>query len=271
MVARLEQMGISLGSPGDPLQPIVRELEQRGISVHRNSVGRWRRGIKSGESIACRLEAVELLRTNNAGHKNVLYRDLAQTGQEIRERQRRCPARFNSYSFTDDIAEAAGIHVTSLRRMRVAARAEMVFTEREESFTFPDAFSENWKGVANQFIADYHVSIGHASKPVVRLDEAWDHQTIGSFYRALYDPKSCGTRVIGTSAVYEVDILSEFYSLQKSAGHRLTQFDSHVLGSMIGRVDQQKLAGRLRAESGIPLSDHIFPVHLDALRGSYLS
>lgn len=255
--------GIPLGEKGNP-KPVLSAFEEKGASIHRDTVGKLRKGTTAGTIIEEQVLARDIFTQDDASKKDGLYLKIAQKGIEIRRRQNPpSDHKFNSDRFTEELAENLNMNPQVIRKLVRAMRADMVYTERHNPDT---AFSQRFKYIAEDFIEAYtRRGANTRIEKIQKLDEIRDQWSgsIEDFYRLMYE--KLGPRAIGTWTPWEMEILEEFYTARKAGGSKLTAFDKLILQAQTQRRGKGNLVDKIKESTGIPIDHNNVELHRDAL------
>lgn len=258
----LEISGVPVGRKGESRLPFVSLFENIGVPVDPVTVSRFRMGDTSGVRTADRLNCARVLEENSAERKNRFFLILATYG--LRERQhnvRRDQARFNSWGYTERLAQALDERPQVVRRCIRAMRADLVC----ESLSSPDPdLVKLFCGVAEDYLTDFPHTALHLRPRVIQLvEQGWDHKTALSFYQKLY--QCSGARNIGPWTPYEMEVLQQFYAWRFRQENVLTSLDKAVLSWQTQGRRVSGLVEGLIKQTGIPIDDEVIYNHRNLL------
>lgn len=247
---RRQILGIDLGGQGDPRDPVVEALRQRGFDVNAKIVSHLRGGFKSGNEMINRLLCAELLETNDASKKDHYYLQIATRGLN----------RVSSVGFTEALAQGFGIRPQALTRLLRAMRVELVYSEMQG---YDSQITYQFRNMAMSFFVESTTSRDKKARQLLSAKEEWDRRSIRSFYRAFYGVASSST--IGLLPPYEVEVFETFYQHQAERAFTLTPFDRLVLTEYAQRLPEEPFITRVRDETGIKFDKAVLYDHRNLL------
>lgn len=253
---RLERLGVVVGQPGDPRSYSVNSFEQKGITVADTTVSRIRGLYTSGERLAERLEAREILLSGKVLEKDEFFLTVSQEGLGLRTRQvgRKNNHRYSSLRYLEDVANTVGIPNQKLRKVIRAIRADMVYAEHQN----PEArFLSIFHTVVRKYFEDYLDNRGTRSErsSIDDLRDDWDHKTIKNFYNAMYE--LCGPRAIGTWVPYEMEVVRQYFTDRLAEGSFLSLFDLLVLEGYTRRFGEIDVLSIIGQQTGLYLDGKV--------------
>lgn len=259
-----QKLGVPLGEKGSNRRRLTATFRERGLSkLHPTSISRLKAGMISGERTDWRLDASRVLEEDNATLKNPFYEQITQVGLQERTFNT-APQRahiLKSDHFVEDVAKVLGQDPQVVRRCIRAMRADMVLTQANSPDT---ALLRQFSDTAESYIdANRQVPPSLRSFAVTALNQAWDHTTIGNFYRNIYAVS--GGRVIGTWTPYEMEMFSRFYRQQVAQGNHLTPFDRLVLDSYTKGLPASQIVVEATRSTGIDIDEGVIEQHRNVL------
>jgi len=266
-----QKLEVTVGPKG-VRKPMHEAFEAKGIKVHRNFVADLREGRISGAKTLRRLEFAEV---TDASKKNQFNADACAIALALRthNQDRHRAHLFKSDGYVEEIARTRQptLETYVMELVVRAMRTDMVLTQ---SVTHNEALEKVFRRIAETYLKakqDMPPSkYKRDSGPFIALDQDWDHQTMGDFYKKFY--QHVPRRGIGTWVPYEMEALSLFYSQQLGVGNPLTPFDRSVLEFHKGRSDvpgvrykDAQLAQQARDATGIEVNYQVVERHRNLL------
>lgn len=254
------KLGVPLGEKGSNRKKIVEAFTGEGLPVRPTSVSRIKAEMISGKRTLWKLEALEVLKKDNAGLKNLFYEQITQVGLGQR-RDKTAPGKpyvFGSDHFVEDIAKAIGQDPQVIRRCIRAMRTDMVLAQSDR--VLPSQFC----AIAEDYIeANFAIPPSLRSPSVTSLNRKWDHLTIEDFYSQFY--AIAGKRAIGAWTPYEMEVFALFYKQQAAAENHLTPFDRSVLKPYIKGLPTSQIVRAVIWLTGIKIDVNVIEQHRNVL------
>ncbi len=248
------------GNDGSSPIEAAKLIRDKGVVVSPATVEEIRFG-EEGYNIRRRVECAGVLASDDASKKNALYRQIASQGVDIRQPQETVTHRFDSYGFTEGLAEAVSLPLEFLRKLLMVMRMELSYTDKTE----PDEETRSFFiDAAGQFLNAYTIPLSRTSLFHPSIKAAWDGATIEGFYQVLYSQRRNGTS-LGTLVPYEMEAMDFFYKRQIQRGSHLTNFDRLLLNFKATSGHDADVNKKIGEEIGIRCEKFHTWIHLNAL------
>lgn len=254
---RFEFEGINLGLSKEPVDPIVKSFQKRGVSLSRGSVSALKRNYvfglpHSGYEIKERMLCAEQEARNDVTQKDVYYLTLSTTGVNHRVPQEQYPQRWNSLGLIDSVADSLEIPKARVRISLRAMRAELVYAEfkRELDTSLTLLFVQTAEDFIDAYTGPFPSA---ASKTALVLKGVWDHRSIIGFYASVANQGSARRGgVIGIWAPFEFGVMEAYYSGRVAQWSTLSEFDRLVFQDFRSAGLQKDLAERVKRDVALP-------------------
>lgn len=261
---------ILLGSPGDPVAPVVEEFNRRGVAISPGAVSNLKRvlpsGGGSGETMRRRLRAARILEADDASQKDGLYFSIA--AEFLRERTKKLDSTngggYLSSGLTLVVAEKTAISPQMIRLALRSMRADLILCEQQGILTEPllRLFYDE--------LEQYRDDFPGPKKVLGDLDNDSRYFLEGSivekFYRSIYSP-STGVRVryVASWASYEASVMAQFYNFRLREGSHFSPLDHISFESFTSGHSTSKVAKEIEEKTGVDFNRSTLWAHRNSL------
>ncbi|MDO8609036.1 MAG: hypothetical protein Q7R95_00660 [bacterium] len=247
----VQPISIDFGTKRSSKSPFLQRYHDLDVPIHPNSVTSIRLGNASGKRITVSAYAAEKLIDNNLNRTYSLLHDLSMIGLledvRIHKHERNTQHRFQSWHYTDRVAEKIDIDRNTVTYLFEIMRAISVYTLRD---------NPQLNGLFDQMVGRLYEDI---LTPPSRADHFFEElnqdaitNPVEWFKKVYKNPKRA--TFFGKLVPYEMNFFEKIFSYLMTQ-NRIDPFSKLVLDYRSKKISFGQLQDTLKAEVGIPVAE----------------